>query len=151
MTSTSQSQSGTAARGWKAVVLYTDVISGAEAQKLLSRVAQLTDSGDAWQTSYWRFDVMSEQPVARLALKDAQDAQLVFLSARSISDPPLWLLEWLRAWAQQRRGRTSAVAAWCHHPSKEVRSHRMGPLRELAREQQLTFLCADDFAAPPSK
>lgn len=142
----SNSQSGTAVKGWKAIVLYTDAQSGSNAQKLLSRIAWQTKSGDAWQTNLWRFDVMANQPVADLALQDAQDAQLVFLSVRSISEPPHWLLSWLEAWAHKRRGRASAIVAWCQHLRGEAPTGGTERLRQFARDHQVAFLCADDYA-----
>lgn len=146
MKSTATDQHETPVEAWKAVVLYTDAQSGTNAQKLLSRVARNTRSGDAWQTNLWRFDVMSEQPVAAQALHDAGDAQLIFLSAQSISEPPGWLLDWLRAWVDKRRGKKSAVAAWCQHSPQTRSSSGVESLRQFARENGLTFLCANDFA-----
>lgn len=146
MRSTAASRLDPPVEAWKAVVLYTDAQSGSNAQNLLSRIARNTQSGDAWQTNLWRFDVMSEQPVAAEALRDAKDAQLVFLSAQSISEPPRWLLDWLRAWVDERRGKKSAVAAWCQHSPSATASKGTELLRQFAHDHGLSFLCADDYA-----
>ena len=135
------------AKDWKAVVLYGDAQSGFNAQKLLSRIARETQSGNSWQTNLWRFDVMSNRPVSDLALKDAQDAQLLFLSPGSVTQPPRWLPGWLRAWARKRRGKASAVAAWCQHPPDGEAREAIELLRQITLEQDMTFLCANDYTA----
>ena len=128
----------------KAVVLYTDEASGSEAQGLLARVAHRSGAGEAWSTNLWRFDVMAEQPIAACALADAKDAQLIFLSARSIGEPPAWLMEWLHAWASQRTVKSAAVAAWCRHVDSPGTLRGLDCLRNFARERGLTFLCAEE-------
>jgi len=130
---------------WKAVVLYSDTQSGTAAQHLLSRVANRTESGGAWKTELWRFDVLADPPAADLALKDANDAQLIFLSARAMTEPPAWLFNWLNAWAQGRRDKSAAVAAWCHHGKDQSPPPAMEQLRDFAHQNGLNFLCADDY------
>jgi len=130
---------------WKAVVLYTDASTGAKAQHLLSRVAHQTRSEGSWQSSLWRFDVMSETPVAEAALERAVDAQLVLLSAESITEPPQWLLDWLESWADRRQGKDSVVAAWCHHEPHAAPGKGTESLRAFASRHGVSFICADDY------
>jgi hypothetical protein len=133
---------------WKTVLLYGDAESGSSAHHLLTRVATRSASSATWESDLWRFDVMQEKPVAAQALKQAQNADLIMLSANAIEEPPAWLMEWLDEWAVNRTVPDAAVAAWCRHAGDQPTAPGVEKLRQFARAHGLAFLCANDYRPP---
>lgn len=143
-----ESKPARAAEPWKTVLLYGDAESGSSAHRLLTAVATHSESSATWESDLWRFDVMQEKPVAAQALKRAQDADLIMLSANSIEEPPAWLMEWLGEWAVSRSVPDAAVAAWCRHASDQPATAGVEKLRQFAQAHGLAFLCANDYRQP---
>jgi hypothetical protein len=88
---------------------------------------------------------MSQPEVAREALYQAADAEMVLLVPKTMSRAPEWLLEWIEIWAMTRRFSDAILAAWCEHHDSPGATESIRTLRELANRQGLGFLCADDL------
>lgn len=129
----------------KAVVFYDKLESGRRARALLGRVADKAGWKGRVNTVFWKFDVMTQPPVAREALYGAMDADMILLVAGKVMPPPDWLLEWLEAWAISRRVQDAVLATWCRRHDRGPLAEGIERLRELAGRHGLEWLCAEEL------
>jgi hypothetical protein len=123
----------------KAAVMYDDFDFAARAAALLERVAICADEAMRWDLKPWRFDVLKQSTLAKAALGETVDADLIVVASCGTHLPPDELMDWLEQWAVRRQIRDVAVMAFC--PEENAGPMSLGErLKQFAEWHDLPFL-----------
>lgn len=130
----------------RAVIIYDEFDSAANATALLERVALRVGEAIKWDIKPWRCDVLQQPSLAALTIAVAANADLIVLALHRTHFPPAELLDWLKNWVQHRRIEDAAVLT-LHAETGSHRSRSWNEIKAFVESNHLTFLGSHKVSA----
>ena len=135
----------------KALIIYDDFHSAAEANATLQHSAHRADLAVQWNIRPWRVDLLKFPPTADEALTEALDAHLIVFAGHSAQSLPFWLERWLEQWAKYRRIKDAALAVVGAGSSEALASASAKPdLSQFARRHDLSVFIDGNIRSAPA-
>jgi len=135
----------------KALIIYDDFHSAAQANTTLQHSAHREDLAVQWNIRPWRVDLLKFPPTAEEALTEALDAHLIVFAGHSAQSFPVWLERWLEQWAKYRRIKDAALAVVGAGSSEALSSASAKPdLSRFAKRHDLNVIFDDKIKSIPS-
>jgi hypothetical protein len=94
----------------KALIVYADIASAANANAKLRHVGGRAGVRVRWIVKCWQVNAMREPVPFENALIDAADAHLILFAERHSRFIPSWICDWLKRWAVLRQIQDAALA-----------------------------------------
>jgi hypothetical protein len=118
----------------KAIIICDDLAFAVSAASTLSRVGRRVDVSVQWTKIFWPINALSEPALAKQALTEASDAQLILFPARCAESLPEWIFDWLNRWVPVRTNSDSAIGIMNDGHISELRKPLTVELSRFARE-----------------
>lgn len=131
-----------------ALVIYEDAGTARQAIAMLERASDRAEGTSRWNVKPWRLDLLVWPLLARDALKEAADAELVVWAANGKTEPPPGLLDWLEAWAAGRHVSDAALAIFDGQKEDALSRMASPTLTDFARRFGLSFIFGEVNPAP---
>jgi hypothetical protein len=100
---------GAATDSLSVLLVYEDLTTGLRARRAFEAAVQQPELEADFSVDLWRFDLLREPALLRMAANQASKADIVFLSAHGYGVLPAAVDLWLRQWLEQRGGEPSAL------------------------------------------
>ena len=126
----------------KALIIYDNVTFALRANFLLRNAAHGANTKVGWEVNLWRGSMLKFQSVAREALVEALDTDLILFAGPEASLLPRWLKNWLEDWASRRQVRDAALALIEDQDSPIRQASIAVELRDFARRHALGFIAS---------
>jgi hypothetical protein len=146
----SENLSARAARGgsvfetiMNAVIIYDDFACAAKANAMLEKASYRLEQAALWDVNPWRLDPLNLLPITAEAMTDATDAHLIVLALSAAPACPVWLLDWLEQWANQRHVEEAALAVFSNGNGDATSAPVILELSRFAQRHGLSFIFDD--------
>jgi len=126
----------------KALIIYDDATFALRANFLLRNAAHGANSKNDLDVNLWRSNMLRFQSVAREALAEALDVDLIVFAGPQVSLLPRWLKGWLEEWAARRQVQDAALALIEDQALTTGRTSIAAELCEFARQHELGFVAS---------
>ena len=94
------------------VMAYEDFVTGIDAVRTLSRLAQRTGHLDEFGTqNVWNFQTLADPTLRNIAAAEATKADMVVIAAHGPGHPPITVMHWIELWLGQRGTSRAALVA----------------------------------------
>jgi hypothetical protein len=93
------------------VVVYEDTQTRDRAVQLCDRLVHRFWTDLAIDFTWWRFDYLRDDKLARLATEEVSGADMVVFSARGEQNLPIGVQSWIGGWSPRQRNRPAALVA----------------------------------------
>lgn len=103
----------------KVVALYEDFTSGKRVRATFNALARQFGQDCDFQLNLWRFDILRLRQVEEMIAQEANDADLIIVSARHL-DLPAGFKTWLDSWRPAPAGRDRALVALLKFDEEEA-------------------------------
>jgi hypothetical protein len=128
----------------KAVVVSEDSISRSWASQFCDQLSRVVGS-EGLSVTWWAVDDLAQPEISIEAIRDAIEADLIIVSARTEAKLPLELRGWIDGWRPCRRDRPGTIVALVGAPEEAggAWSSGLSYLQAVAREAGLSYLRQD--------
>jgi hypothetical protein len=93
---------------FKFILIYEDRAAGLRAKEMSDRVAAQLEPGCEVSNEAWNFALLADPHLADLAASEAQEADMVIISAHDLTALPGQVRGWLETWLPERKGAQAA-------------------------------------------
>jgi len=129
------------------VFIYEDQESRNRANRMSSVLQRLFSDEIESQESWWKLSILREQSMARLAMDDLTQADVVFFALGENSELSEELLDFNKAWSAQRKGKEGILAIQMAESSGDTAESVRNYFRDLAQKAGLDFLATEPDAS----
>lgn len=142
------------------VILYEDFSAGKHAKKTYDYLTQQLQGDYEFTSQMWKFNVLANPKMQKMAVKDAVMADLVIVAAHGLGELPGQVKSWAEQWVPKKSNAMAALVALVNPPVGEEAPHALSIrnyLQDAAQRAGIGFFTQpadwtdqeDDFTAEP--
>ncbi|MFO1475384.1 MAG: hypothetical protein U1F98_01875 [Verrucomicrobiota bacterium] len=127
---------------FRVVMAYDDFLSGQRALATCQFLSTRLGRGVELRSSMWKFDVLRNPGLARMAVEDASEADVIIIANAPRTGLPNEVRAWIQSWLPRKKGQFAALVALMDFTDKDNRESREAHafLKRAAAETGIDFL-----------
>ena len=129
-------------RDWSVVVVFEDAATRGQAVEVCDHLVQRFWTDCELAVSWWSWDMLEQPTQAQEAIQKAAEADLLIFAARTETDLPTPLQQWIETWLAMRGERDGALMSLFGKEAQagEALAERHGYLRQVAHRGGMDYL-----------
>ncbi len=128
-----------------AVIAYEDLATGKRAKEICNYFSNHLDGDCEVKYDIWRFDVLADPRLKKIAVLDAVSADIIVIALRGDRDLSIDVKTWIGLWLQQKnRPSDILLALFGHeHEKSSMMASNLRYLRNVAARGNMKFFTQD--------